>query len=619
MTESQPQAFQAEVSRLLDIVVHALYSQKEIFLRELISNAADACDKLRYLAVTQADLGASKYAIHLVANEALRTLTVSDNGIGMNAEDLTSHLGTIARSGTKAFMEQMSGDARKDMNLIGQFGVGFYSAFMVADKVEVITRKAGETQAWRWVSDGKGTFTVSEAAKNLTGTDVVLHLKEEAKEYLERERLEHIVKSYSDHIAVPVYFGDDESTQLNRAAALWTRSKNEITADEYREFYRHAAHAYDDPAHTLHWRAEGALEYTGLLFIPTQKPYDLFDPKRQHRVKLYVRRVFITDNAEGLLPPYLRFLKGVIDSEDLPLNISREMLQHNPILARMKSGITKRVLQELQKLADNDAPAYENFWEKYGAIVKEGLYDDQTFRNDLLKLFRARSSLEGKLVSLDEYVARMPEGQDAIYYITGEDIAALDRSPQLEGFKARNIEVLMLNDGIDDFWVGSVEVYKDKPFKSVTRGDTELDKIKKVEKPADAPKLEEDSLNSLIASLKKIYGEEVKDVRVSQRLTSSPVCLVASEGELDFHLEKLLRQNKALQLNPRRILEINASHALITGMAAEAAKGGEGQSETLSDMAWLLLDQARLLEGEPLNDAVSFTQRLTRLITKAVA
>ncbi|HVY12004.1 MAG TPA: molecular chaperone HtpG [Alphaproteobacteria bacterium] len=615
MTEpsSQPQPFQAEVSRLLEIVVHALYSQKEIFLRELISNAADACDRLRYLAITKPELAPKKYAIHLIADKAKKILTISDNGIGMSRDEMAGNLGTIARSGTKAFLEQLSGDAKKDMNLIGQFGVGFYSAFMVADKVEVISRRADAAEAFRWTSDGKGTFTLEPAEKNLPGTDVTLHLKDEADEYLEEERLKYIVREYSDHIPVPVFFGEDESAQLNRATSLWMRPKAEIKPEEYKEFYHHVAHAFDEPQITIHWRAEGALEYTGLLFVPTQKPYDLFDPRRLSRVKLYVKRVFITEDAEGLIPPYLRFLRGVIDSEDLPLNISREMLQHNPVLARMKAGITRRVLGELHKLSE-DKEAYASFWETYGPIIKEGLYEDGDFRDDLLKLFRANSTRGEGLTTLDEYISRMPEGQKAIYYITGENAAMLAASPQLEGFRARNIEVLLLSDAIDDFWLPMVGAYKDKQLVSATRGEVKLDEIKKIDQPeaaAPTPQTEK-----LIAALKEIYGEAVAGVRASARLTESPVCLVAGEGEVDMHLEKLLRQNKTLGFAPKRVLEINPAHSLMARMATLAEAGNK---EPLADLAWLLLDQARLLEGEPLADPQAFSQRLTRLAEKAVA
>jgi molecular chaperone HtpG len=615
MTEQsiQAQPFQAEVSRLLDIVVHALYSQKEIFLRELISNAADACDRLRYLAITKPEL-AQKYAIHLICDVPTNRLTVSDNGIGMSRDEMQSNLGTIARSGTKAFMEQLSGDAKKDMNLIGQFGVGFYSAFMVADKVEVISRRAGEDKAWKWESDGKGTFTITEAQKNLAGTDVILHLKQEADEYLDKERLKHIVTSYSDHVPVPVYYGEDEGAQLNRATSLWMQPKSEITADQYKEFYHHVAHAYDEPMLTMHWRAEGAIEYTGLIFIPTQKPYDMVDPRRTNRLKLYVKRVFITDQADGLVPPYLRFLRGVIDSEDLPLNISREMLQHNPILSKMKNGITRRVLSELQKLS-TDKDVWAKFWDNYGAVLKEGLYEDVDNRDDLLKLFCARTTKGDGLVTLDQYIARMPKGQEAIYYITGENAENLANSPQLEGFRARGIEVFLLNDPIDDFWLPLVGVYKETPLKSATQGEANLDAVKPIaEKETPQPPAQQ--TEKLIAALKELYGETVKDVRASKRLTESPVCIVSGDGELDIHMERLLKQNKQLKFAPKRILEINPSHPLIARMAKLAE---EGLKEPLTDLGWLLLDQARLLEGEAPSDPLAFSQRLTRLAEKAVA
>jgi molecular chaperone HtpG len=613
--ETQPQPFQAEVSRLLDIVVHALYSQKEIFLRELISNAADACDRLRYLALTKPDVASQKSAIHLIPDEKANILTVSDNGIGMTRQEMAENLGTIARSGTKAFLEQLSGDEKKDINLIGQFGVGFYSAFMVASEVEVISRRAGEEQAWKWSSDGKGTFMMAPATRNQPGTDVAIYLKEDALEYLEQVRLKHVVQAYSDYIPVPIYYGEDESIQLNRGVPLWMRPKAEIKPEEYKEFYHHVGHAFDEPQLTIHWKAEGALEYTGLLFVPTQKPYDLFDPRRLSRAKLYVKRVFITEHAEGLLPPYMRFLRGVIDSEDLPLNISREMLQHNPVLARMKNGITRRVFSEFQKLSQ-DKEAYARFWENYGPTLKEGLYEDSEFRDELLKLFRAASTKGEGLISLDDYVSRMPEGQKEIYYITGENAGMLASSPQLEGFRARGIEVLLLSDAIDDFWLPMVASYKDKPLASVTRGEANLDDIKKIDEPSKEAVPPPAQTEKLIAALKEVFGEEVKDVRTSKRLTESPVCLVAGDGEVDMHLEKLLRQNKALGFTPKRVLEINPTHSLINRMAVLAEAG---QTEPLADLAWLLLDQARLLEGEPLADAKAFSQRLTRLAEKAVA
>ncbi|MBK3733650.1 molecular chaperone HtpG, partial [Azospirillum brasilense] len=599
MTEERL-SFQAEVSRLLDIVAHSLYSEKEVFLRELVSNASDACDRLRYAALTQPELSADdpNLKVRLVVDKEARTLTVADNGIGMNREDLVENLGTIARSGTAAFMRNLKdsakeGEAKKDVNLIGQFGVGFYSAFMVADRVEVLTRKAGETQGWRWLSDGKGEFTISDVADLPRGTQIKLHLREGDDEYLEEHRLSAIVRKYSDHIAIPILFGEGEDAKsLNSASALWMRSKNEITAEQYTEFYHHVGHAFDDPWLTLHWRAEGAIEYTNLLFVPSSKPFDLFDPKRAHRVKLYVKRVFITDSAEGLLPPYLRFLRGVVDSEDLPLNISREMLQHNPMLAKIRAGITRRVLSELGKKARDTEKAeeYAAFWENFGAVLKEGLYDDYEHRDDLLKLMRFRSTAGDGLVSLEEYLARMKEGQEAIFTISGDDIETLKRSPQLEGFKAKGVEVLLLTDPVDEFWVPSVGSFQDKPFKSVTRGGADLGKIQGGEEKPAEEKASEGELTDLLVLLKLTLQDVVKDVRPSERLTDSAVCLVADENDMDMHLERLLKQHKQLGMDApaaKRILEVNPAHPLIKRLAERAKASGAAPS--LADAAWLLL------------------------------
>ncbi|RJF83185.1 molecular chaperone HtpG [Azospirillum cavernae] len=626
MTEERL-SFQAEVSRLLDIVAHSLYSEKEVFLRELVSNASDSCDRLRYAALTQPELSSDDpdLKVRLLTDKEARTLTVVDNGIGMNREDLVENLGTIARSGTAAFMNSLkteSGEGKKDVNLIGQFGVGFYSAFMAADRVEVLTRKAGESQGWRWLSDGKGEFTISQVDNLPRGAKIILHLREGDDEYLEENRLGAIVRKYSDHIAIPILFGDGEDAKsLNSASALWTRSKNEITADQYKEFYHHVGHAFDDPWLTLHWRAEGALEYTNLLFVPSAKPFDLFDPKRAHRVKLYVKRVFITDAAEGLIPPYLRFVRGVVDSEDLPLNISREMLQHNPMLAKIRAGLTRRILSELNKKAKDteNAAEYATFWENFGAVLKEGLYEDYEHRDELLKLLRFRTTAGDGLVSLDEYVARMKEGQDTIFTISGDDVDSLLRSPQLEGFKAKGVEVLLLTDPVDEFWVPSVGVYETKPFKSVTRGGADLGKIQGGEdKPEE--KAPEGELVDLLALLKLTLGEAVKDVRKSERLTNSAVCLVSDDNDMDMHLERLLKQHKQLGADAagaRRILEINPSHPLIKRLADRAKI--EGAATALEDAAWLLLDQARIVEGESLPDPAAFARRLASAMEKGLA
>jgi len=611
-------SFQAEVSRLLEIVAHSLYSQKEVFLRELISNASDACDRLRYAAITTPDLlaGDADYRITLAVDREARTLTVADNGIGMGREDLVGNLGTIARSGTKAFLDTLSGDAKKDVGLIGQFGVGFYSAFMVSREVEVFSRRAGEEQGWRWVSDGKGSFTVSPADDVARGTRIVMHLSEGEDEFLEPLRLRQIVKTHSDHIAIPIVLTDAEGKQetLNRASALWTRPKAEITPEQYKEFYHHAAHAFDEPWLTAHWKAEGAIEYTSLLFVPTSPPFDLWEPDRKHRVKLYVRRVFVTEAADGLIPPYLRFLRGVIDSEDLPLNVSREMLQSNPTVTKIRQGVTKKVLAELNRKAKDDPVAYATFWTAFGAVMKEGLYEDREQRDALLPLMRFHTTKGEDLVSLEEYVGRMRPGQDEIWYITGDDAAALARSPQIEGFRARDIEVLLLTDPVDEFAVPSLGEFEGKPFKSATRGGADLSKV---EAPAEAPKPEAggEGLDSLIATLKLALTDQVKDVRVSQRLTDSAVCLVADEGDTDLHLERLLKQHRRVESGAKRILEVNPGHTLIRRLAERAGNGGEG----LEDCAFLLLDQARIIEGEPLPDPAAFSRRLSDALVRGLA
>jgi len=629
--------FQAEVSKLLDIVAHSLYSHKEIFLRELISNASDACDKLRYAALTDATLtdGVGEYQIRLSVDSKAKTLTVSDNGIGMARGELTDTLGTIARSGTQAFMDQLkaANEAKKkgkvdgSVELIGQFGVGFYSAFMVSDRIEVITRKAGEDTASSWVSEGNGEFSVDEASRDRRGTDVILHLKKDEKEFLEAMRLENIVKTYSDHIGIPIILEptqkDEEERTLNTASALWTRDKKDITEDQYKEFYHHAAHAFDDPWMTLHNRIEGVLSYTNLLFIPSMQPMDLFNPERKTNVKLYVKRVFITDDCEGLLPSYLRFVKGVVDSEDLPLNISREMFQHNPALAKIKKALTKRILAELKKKAEKAPEEFQAFWDVFGIVLKEGLYEDVENRDKLLEIVRFKSTTHDSLVSLKDYVERMKDGQKAIYYITGEDAAQVALSPQLEGFKAKGVEVLLLTDPVDEFWVTSVGLYGDIVFKSATRGGADLSDLGKDgddDKKDDAEKQDEKksaTVDPLVASFKLALGERVKDVRVSERLTDSPVCLVADEGDMDIHLERLLKQHKQLQQDTPRVLEVNAGHALIKALNTIASKS-DGPNTTIEDAAWLLFDQARIVEGEKVDDPSAFVRRMASIMEKGL-
>jgi molecular chaperone HtpG len=636
MTEER-MAFRAEVSRLLDIVVHSLYSEKEIFLRELISNASDACDKLRYEALTAPELTGddTDYKITITADPKARTITVSDNGIGMSRDELVENLGTIARSGTLDFLTKLEDSKKADMSIIGQFGVGFYASFMVAQMVEVTSRKAGSEESFTWRSDGRGEFAVEENSKKTRGTAVTLYLKQGEDEFLKEDRLRAIINRFSDHIALPVFLNGDPKP-ANRASAFWLRPRNDITPNQYKEFYHHVAHAFEDPALTIHWKAEGKIEYTGLLFVPGTKPYDLFDPKRHHSVKLYVKRVFITDHAEGLVPPYLRFLRGLVDSEDLPLNVSREMLQYSPMLAKIRQGVVRRVLGELAKFAEGSAgshpradEAFAKFWQNFGAVIKEGLYEDTQNRDELLKVLRVnsthgsagshpRADTNTALTSLTDYVTRMKEGQDAIYYLNGDNAEALANSPHLEGFRERGIEVLLLTDQVDDFWPTTVGEYEGKKFKSVTRAGQDLSKWKTESKSAKKPEIEPAAgdLPTLIALMKLTLGDKVRDVRESQRLTDSPVCLAADEGDIDIHLERFLKQHNQINVATQRILEINPSHALIRKMAERAKESGA--KANLDDVIWLLLDQARLLEGETIADPTGFGKRLGDLLAKVV-
>ena len=622
--------FQAEVSRLLNIVANSLYSEKEIFLRELISNASDACDKLRYASLTNEMLGAgdSDYRIEIKFDKEAKTLTVLDNGIGLDYQDLIDNLGTIARSGTAAFVDSVDAakkepDEAGDVSLIGQFGVGFYSAFMVANEGLVTTRKAGDDKGWRWRSDGLGEFTIVPTDEVERGAEIVLHLKNDAEEYLDAARLRHIVKTYSDHISFPIALtevgGDEESPvgeRLNQASAIWARPKAEVDEEAHKEFYHHVSHAVDDPWMTLHFRAEGVMEYAGLLYVPSMRPFDIFHPERKCSVKLYVKRVFITSDCEHLLPSWLRFLRGVIDSEDLPLNVSRELLQNSPILARIKAGVTSRVLNELAEKAEKEADAYAGFWDAFGPVLKEGLYEDFEHRDKLMKLARFHSTASDNPVGLEEYVGRMKEGQEGIYYISGDDIEAIRRSPQLEGFQAKGIEVLLMTDPIDEFWVPTVGVFETTPFKSVTRGGADLEKIKIEEDEGDKlPDAQTEGIGSLIALIKLELGEAVQDVRESNRLTDSAVCLVAGENDLDMNLQRLLKQQGQLDAVQPRVLELNPKHSLIVGLAARA--GESGASDSLKDAAHLLLDQARIVEGEPVTDPSAYAQRMSEAMASA--
>jgi len=605
---AQPHEFQAEVAKLLQLMVHSVYSDRDVFLRELISNAADALDKLRYEAIAQPSLleDVPRLDIVITCDKETKTLTIADSGIGMSEAELIDNLGTIAKSGTQAFVEK----AGQGLNLIGQFGVGFYSAFIVASRVEVISRKAGTDEAFTWASEGAGTFTVTPAEKPARGTSIVLHLKEDALEFLEGWKLEQVVRAYSDHIGHPIMLaGDGEPKQVNTANAIWTRAKGEVTAEQHKEFFGHISGSYSDPALTIHYRAEGRHEYTVLLYVPGERPFDLYDPERKGRQKLYVKRVYIADDA-NLLPAYLRFVRGIIDSEDMPLNLSREMLQNNPQVAAIRKAVTNRVLSELKKCADNDAVTFKKIWDVFGPVIKEGLYEDFEHREQLFEIARFRTT-NSESVTLKDYVAGLKENQTAIYYLAGEEAAKSAASPQLEGYRARGIEVLLFTDPVDSFWVRTAMGFDGKPFKSITQGAADLDLIP-VKNAPPKNELAEAATATLIVAMKQALGDKVKDVRNSKRLTDSAVCLVA-DGELDRTLEKLLSRQKDSGVNVSApVLEINAMHPLIIALE----KVADRQGPDFADAAQLLLDQAHVLEGEPLADPAGFARRMSSVLTK---
>lgn len=617
---AETRSFEADVAKLLHMMVHSVYSDKDVFLRELISNAADACEKLRYESLNDPALAGSDSAkVTVTLDPDARQIIVEDNGIGMSEAELVEALGTIARSGTKAFMDRIAtAKEAEGTQLIGQFGVGFYSAFMVADRVDVFSRRAGSDQAARWSSDGLGTYTVRSADAAQApphGTCVILHLKEDASSYTERYRTQQLIRDQSGHVPVPIFLKekpDAEAEQIADGAALWTKPKSEISEEEYTDFYRSVAGQFDQPALTLHYRAEGLHEYAVLAFIPEMKPFDLFDPDRTGRMKLYVRRVFITDEAE-ILPRYLRFVRGLVDSSDLPLNVSREMIQQSPVLAAIQKGVSNRVLTELEKLSAKDGDAYIKFWDNFGAVLKEGLYEDYARREQLLGLARFKSTVSGEgWRSLKDYTEGMKENQTAIYYTTGSDLDRLASSPQLEGFRARGIEVLLLTDQVDSFWVTAGVDYDGKPFKSVTQGLIDLSLIPPAEGET-APPAASEEVSDFIAFAKDLLKDEVSDVRASERLTESPVCLVAAEHGMDRQLEKLLAATGRGGGAAAPVLELNPRHSLI-------AKLSELRDDPAlrEDAARLLLDEARIADGELPADPRAFAERLGRIMAKAL-
>lgn len=619
---TETRAFEADVSRLLHMMVHSVYSDKDVFLRELISNAADACEKLRFEAVSRPELLGEdpKPRISISADPDNKEITVEDNGIGMSRDDMAEALGTIARSGTRAFIERV-GAGSEDTQLIGQFGVGFYSAFMVADRVDVISRLAGSEEAWRWSSDGKGSYEIAPApleASPRRGTRVVLHLMDDAVSYTGSYRLEQLAKSQSGHVPVPITLVEKpgaEARDIADGTALWVRPKSEIKSEEYTDFYRGLSGQYDEPAATIHFRAEGRQEYSVLAFVPGSRPFDLFDQDRKGRMKLYVRRVFITDEAD-LLPRYLRFVRGLVDSADLPLNVSREMIQESPLLASIRKGLTNRVLGDLVKLAENDAEAYAKIWENFGVVLKEGLYEDHERREQLLKLARFHSTTSGESWrGLADYVAAMKEGQKAIFFMAGDDRARLEASPQLEGFKARGIEVLLLTDPVDSFWVTMAPDFDGKPFKSVTQGGAELSDIPLLDEAKKPETAATPEVDSFLAFVKSALGDAVSDVKASDRLTQSAVCLVAPEHGPDRQFERLMNAAGRLDKAAKPILEINPRHERVLALAGL----GEEDQAFKDDAAHLLYDEARVLDGDKPADARAFSERLARLIARGIS
>jgi molecular chaperone HtpG len=613
------------VSQLLNLIIHSLYSHKEIFLRELVSNASDALDKLKYLTITDDSFKEFPFdpRVDIEFDEKdHKTLTVTDTGIGMNEEDLVENLGTIAKSGTKGFVSQLTGDAKKDSNLIGQFGVGFYSVFMVADKVEVTSRKAGEEKAWTWVSDGKGDFEITEGELDGNGTKIVLHLSDEGKEYANRWQIQEIVKKYSDHIAFPIYLrythteyddkgkekGKEEKLeQVNAASALWKQPKSELSDDDYKNFFKTISHETEDPLFWLHTKAEGTLEYTTLFYVPATAPFDMYQVDYRAGGKLYVQRVFITDDEKELMPTYLRFLRGIIDSEDLPLNVSREILQQNRVMNSIKTASVKKFLGELQRIALEDKDLYLKFIEQYNRPLKEGLYQDFANRETLVELVRFKSTTEDGYTSLEEYKQRMLADQKAIYYITGGDANTLRNSPLLEAYRKKGIEVLVMDDDFDEIVVPSIGTYKEVELKAVNRADAGED-LKD-----ESDKSKEKELEPIVEKIKAALGDRVKDVRFSVRLADSPSCIVVDDADPTMQMQQLLKamgQQEMPEVKP--ILEVNPNHEIITRLHA----AGDDAS-LVEDISFLLLDQALLVEGAPVKEPAEFVKRLNRILSRA--
>ena len=622
-SQKETLGFQAEVKQLLQLMIHSLYSNKEIVLRELISNASDASDKLRFSALSDNTLygGDSDLKISIAFDKAARTLTITDNGIGMNRAEVIENIGTIAKSGTKEFFNSLTGDQAKDANLIGQFGVGFYSAFIIADKVSLTTLRAGETEAVKWESAGEGDFTLEPADKKTRGTEIVLHLRDGEDEFLNDWKLKSIIRKYSDHITLPIVMkksewkdGEqvpmDEEETVNKASALWARAKNDITEEEYQEFYKHVSHDFENPLTWSHNRVEGNQEYISLLYVPSKAPFDLYDRERSHGIKLYVKRVFILEDAEKLMPQYLRFVRGVIDSADLPLNVSREILQHSKDVDAIKAASVKKVLGLLEDFAENKSEQYQAFWGEFGRVLKEGPGEDFANKEKIAGLLRFASThldTEAQLVGFKDYIARMKDGQEAIYYITADSFAAAQHSPHLEIFRKKGIEVLLLSDRVDEWMLGGLTEFDGKKLQSIAKGDLDLGKLED-EAEKEAKKQVEDAAKDLIEKVKATLGEQVKEVRVTHRLTDSPACLVAGQNDLSGNLERMLKAAGQKTPESKPTLEINPTHGLIERLKAEK------DDAKFNDLSHLLFDQALLAEGGQLNDPASFVKRMNSLL-----
>ena len=630
-TAKETLGFQTEVKQLLQLMIHSLYSNKEIFLRELVSNASDACDKLRFEALTDSSLfeSDSNLRIRVSFDRAARTVTISDNGVGMSRQEVIDHIGTIAKSGTREFFGSLTGDQARDAHLIGQFGVGFYSSFIVADRVTLVTRRAGAAadQAVRWESKGEGDYTIEVAEKTGRGTDVTLHLREGENDFVDGYRLRAILRKYSDHITLPILMQKeewdkdksenvlrDEDEKINQASALWARPKSEITDEQYQEFFKHVAHAYEPPLAWTHAKVEGKSEYTQLLYLPARAPFDLGDREHRHGVKLYVRRVFIMDDAEQLLPAYLRFVRGVVDSNDLPLNVSREILQESKDVETIRKGCINKVLGLLEDLAENNREKYESFWKEFGRVFKEGAGEDFANRERIAKLLRFASTLDDAVeqkVSLADYVSRMKEGQDKIYYITAETFAAAKNSPHLEIFRKKGLEVLLLSDRVDEWVASNLTEFEGKPFASVAKGDLDLGKLADEEKQEQEK--ETGDYKELVERIGKELGDKVKDVRVTFRLTSSPACIVAEEHGMSQNLERMLKAAGQNVPGSKPILEINPHHPLVQRLKHEA------EGKRFGDWSHILFDQALLAEGGQLEDPGTFVRRLNELMLEMTA